>query len=97
MDHTRMRFETMTERELWTRLGRVTNEHKLRCFEALAREYSYMALSRAARNKYESLYYRDQVSTTVEIQQRPKPKTKKRSHPPVSLPKKKKKVRMVRV
>lgn len=56
MEHTRMRFDTMTERKLWNRLGATSNPDKLRCFVRVAREYGHNALATAAQAKYDELY-----------------------------------------
>ena len=49
--HERMRFEQMTERQLWTRLGKITTHEKFVNFAAMAREYGHEALAIAAEAK----------------------------------------------
>lgn len=46
--HERMRFGTMTERQLWTRLGKITTHAKYLNFAAMAREFGHEALAIAA-------------------------------------------------
>ncbi len=49
--HERMRFNTMTERQLWTRLGKITTHEKFQNFAIMARESGYEALAIAAEAK----------------------------------------------
>lgn len=41
IEHERMRWGSLTERQLWTRLGRITDMRKLRNFVVLAMERGY--------------------------------------------------------
>lgn len=52
MSHTSMRFNTMTERQLWTRMGKITNEEKLLAFAAVAEIRNKPDLSMAAIARY---------------------------------------------
>jgi hypothetical protein len=56
MAHTRMRFDTMTEQKLWTRMGKTTSREKLRCFALVAQERGMRALATAADAKHLELY-----------------------------------------
>lgn len=51
MEHERMRFKTLKENQLWTRLGRITQQEKLSRFAIVAAEYGYYGLQRAASEK----------------------------------------------
>lgn len=54
MEHERRRFREMNVRQLWTRLGRITDVTKLRNFVRLCDEYAsaeYRSLKAAAENK----------------------------------------------
>ena len=56
--HDRNRFETMSVRQLWTRLGRIRDVEKLHRFEALAREkqgIEYVWLANMAAVKRQSI------------------------------------------
>ena len=48
IEHDRMRFRTMTQNQLYTRLGRIKDQDKLDRFVKLADEYGYRALKDAA-------------------------------------------------
>lgn len=50
--HTEMRFNTMTEIQLWTRMGKITNEEKLLAFAYVADERGIDDLSMAALARY---------------------------------------------
>jgi len=49
--HERMRFGSMTERMLWTRLGKIFDYQKLRDYSAMAQEFDYLDLAIAAQAK----------------------------------------------
>ncbi len=49
--HERMRFQQMSERQLWTRLGKITTHEKFINFAAMARDFGYEALAIAAEAK----------------------------------------------
>ena len=51
LDHERYRFETMTERMLWTRLGKCFNHQKLKDYSTMAEEFNYLDLAIAAQAK----------------------------------------------
>lgn len=51
-EHERFRFDRMDERQLWTRLGRITKENKLLYFAREAAERGLTSLGRAALMKY---------------------------------------------
>jgi hypothetical protein len=55
IEHDRMRFRTMTQNQLYTRLGRIKDQDKLERFVVLADEYGYRALKDAAVLKMEKL------------------------------------------
>ena len=52
LSHTRMRFDTMSTIQLWTRMGKITNPDKLVAFAIVAAERGIMDLSIAARARY---------------------------------------------
>lgn len=49
LDHTRMRFNTMTERQLWNRMGKMSVLVKLEAFAIVADERGFPDLAVAAR------------------------------------------------
>jgi len=51
LEHERYRFQTMTERQLRTRLGRITDRRKLQNFVIVAREYGHHGLANEAERK----------------------------------------------
>ena len=51
MAHERMRFNTMTGKQLLTRLNKIIHREKLEKFIVLAREYNYMVLVSLATRK----------------------------------------------
>ena len=51
IEHERMRFRTMTERQLWTRLGKVFDHQKLKDYSKIAEEFNYLDLAIAAQAK----------------------------------------------
>ena len=51
IEHERMRFRTMTERQLWTRLGKVFDHQKLRDYSKMAEEFNYLDLAIASQAK----------------------------------------------
>ena len=55
MEHERMRFKTMTVAQLYTRLGRIAKEDKLRKFIAVAKEFGYSDLAAAGNRKLNKL------------------------------------------
>lgn len=59
MEHTRMRFRTMSMKQLYTRLDRITRIDKLDAFISVASEYPYYALQQAAKNKLIELQDKD--------------------------------------
>jgi len=56
LDHTRMRFNSMTERQLWNRMGATTTRDKLEAFAFVAEERNMVGLAAAARGKLEELH-----------------------------------------
>lgn len=48
IQHTNMRFNSMTEKQLWTRMGKITNEEKLLAFAYVADQRGVDDLSMAA-------------------------------------------------
>lgn len=57
MEHERMRWETMSDKQLITRLGKITQMDKLECFTRLCREYPHRhyLLQHAANRKAQLL------------------------------------------
>ncbi len=51
LEHERMRFKSMTQEQLLTRLGRITKIEKLENFTSVARIYKYDFLVRKAQEK----------------------------------------------
>jgi len=51
IEHERYRFNSMTERMLWTRLGKIFDYQKLRDYSAMAQEFDYLDLAIAAQAK----------------------------------------------
>ncbi len=51
MEHEKMRFKSMTQEQLLTRLGRITKIEKLENFTSVARIYKYDFLVRKAQEK----------------------------------------------
>ena len=56
LEHTRMRFDTMTERKLWNRMGATTDKNKLIAFSQVANERGMHAISSAATARLKELY-----------------------------------------
>ena len=50
-EHDRMRFETLNEKQLVTRLGRITDKGKMERFVVLAEEMGYYGLAQSAQLK----------------------------------------------
>jgi len=75
LEHTRMRFDTMTERKLWNRMGATTDMNKLIAFAQVADERGMSAIAAAARARFEELYHRgypiDRLSYTTEDNNKP--------------------------
>lgn len=46
--YERMRFNSMTQKQLWTRLGKMTNPDKLRYFAVVAKDKGYYDLAGAS-------------------------------------------------
>ena len=65
--HEKMRFQQMTERQLWTRLGKISTPEKLERFASMAEEYGYPDLSIAAKGRLSRL-----TGTEMHIAQKPK-------------------------
>jgi hypothetical protein len=55
MEHERMRFKTMTQRQLYTRLGRIVHVDKLQKFILVAKEFGYASLAKTAQRKFEEM------------------------------------------
>ena len=55
LSHERMRFNTMTERRLWTRLGKISKHDKLLDFAIVAKENGQDDLAIAAGARYKML------------------------------------------
>ncbi len=51
IEHERMRFKTMTQEQLLTRLRKITHPEKLESFIVMAREYGYSLLIKIATEK----------------------------------------------
>jgi len=51
LSHEKYRFSTMTERQLWTRLGKVFDHQKLRDYSKMAEEFNYLDLAIASQAK----------------------------------------------
>ena len=49
LEHTRVRFNSMTERQLWNRMGKMSNLTKLEAFAYIADEQGYPDIAVAAR------------------------------------------------
>jgi len=62
LEHTRMRFDTMTERKLWNRMGATTDRNKLIAFAQVAGERGMSAIAAAARARFEELYHKGIIS-----------------------------------
>jgi len=73
--HERMRFRQMTERQLWTRLGKITTHEKLQNFASMAREFRYEALAIASEAKLK--VYRGEFN--LSLSNKPEEKTRKAS------------------
>ena len=56
LEHERMRFSSMNERQLFARLNKITTEEKLRNFTTIAAAYSYWDLVKAAEKRMEELF-----------------------------------------
>lgn len=54
--HTNMRFNSMTDRKLWNRMGATTTKDKLQAFAFVAEERGKIGLAAAARGKLEELH-----------------------------------------
>ena len=82
LEHTRMRFDTMTERKLWNRMGATTDMNKLIAFAQVADERGMSAIAAAARARFEELYHRgypiDRLSYTTEDNNKPVKKINER-------------------
>jgi len=82
LEHTRMRFDTMTERKLWNRMGATTDMNKLIAFAQVADERGMSAIAAAARARFEELYHRgypiDRLSYTAENNDKPVKKINER-------------------
>lgn len=75
--HTRMRFDTLTIRQLWTRMGKITNPEKLIAFAQIASERGRMDLSIAARARYADIT--GDNSMLSGLLGKPKPKKNKKT------------------
>jgi hypothetical protein len=67
LEHERMRFNTMTERQLWTRLGKITTPAKVRLFIRLAEERGYIDLAMAGQGRLARLENRAPASLNPAI------------------------------
>ena len=56
IEHTRMRFDKMTERQLWNRMGATTTRNKIEAFAIVAEEKGMLSTAAAARARLEELY-----------------------------------------
>jgi len=56
IEHTRMRFDKMTERQLWNRMGATTTRNKIEAFAIVAEEKGMLSIAAAARARLEELY-----------------------------------------
>lgn len=82
MDHTRMRFDSMTIRQLWTRMGKMSKVDKLFAFAIVAEERGWMDLSIAAKARMASITGDSSILSGIVanlsgIVAKPKPKLKK--------------------
>lgn len=66
LEHTRMRFNTMSNIQLWTRMGKTTNPEKLEAFAAVAEERGHMDLAIAARARLASITGKLSINTNSE-------------------------------
>lgn len=57
MEHERMRFKSMTIKQLYTRLNRITDPGKLQRFIIVAREHAYGALLIEATKRLNGLLF----------------------------------------
>jgi hypothetical protein len=90
--HERERFESMTVRQLNTRLNRITKTDKLLDFAKMAREFGYSSLERKAIRKFEqktgATYNVDTRQWYREPVERAEPRKKRREAPSKSVKKK---------
>jgi len=56
LEHTRMRFNSMTERQLWNRMGATTTKNKIIAFAQIAEERNMFAIAAAANARLKELY-----------------------------------------
>jgi hypothetical protein len=56
LEHERMRFSAMNERQLFARLNKITTEEKLRNFISMAWEFKHLDLMKAAERRLEDLF-----------------------------------------
>lgn len=78
IEHERMRFKSMTQEQLLTRLGRITKIEKLENFISVARLYKYNFLVERAKEKLAQLENPGQKvisKPTAKIQKQVKTKT----------------------
>jgi len=76
MEHERMRFKSMTIKQLITRLGRIKDPSKLQRFIIVADEHAYVELKIVAQNRLRQLIFNPD-SLRYEAMQNPIPKTSK--------------------
>lgn len=77
LQHTRMRFDTMTKIQLFTRMGKVTIPEKILAFAIVAEERGEMALSIAAKARYAEITGDDSLLAASKAAPKPKPVFKK--------------------
>ncbi len=74
--HERMRFDSMSLPQLFTRLGRITQPDKLQMFIEVAGEYGYLGLKSQAKKKLLELTGAGSLPT-IQAMQNPIPKATK--------------------
>ncbi len=75
LEYERMRFDSMSRRQLTTRLGRITKTDKLMNYARMAYEFKYFDLSRSALRRLEEMGVELRTNWAREVQgKNPPPK-----------------------